>query len=54
MRADRPPRVFLTREDKIAAVADEVASRHRMGQPVLAATRTVEQSEELSRELAYT
>ena len=51
MRATRPPKVFLTREDKIAAVADEVASRHLMGQPVLAATRTVEQSEELSREL---
>ena len=52
MRVNHPPKVFLTREDKIAAVADEVAARHRMGQPVLAATRTVEQSEELSRELA--
>ena len=52
MRVTRPPKVFFTREDKIAAVADEVATRHRMGQPVLAATRTVEQSEELSRELA--
>ena len=50
-RANPLPRVFLTREDKIEAVADEVAARHRMGQPVLAATRTVEQSEELSREL---
>ena len=48
MRAILPPKVFLTREDKVAAVADEVALRHRMGQPVLAATRTVEQSEELS------
>ena len=52
MRVNLPAKVFLTREDKIAAVADEVASRHRMGQPVLAATRTVEQSEELSGELA--
>ena len=51
LRANPHPRVFLTREDKLAAVADEVAARHRMGQPVLAATRTVEQSEELSREL---
>ena len=50
-RAILPPKVFLTREDKLAAVADEVALRHRMGQPVLAATRTVEQSEELSSEL---
>ncbi len=52
LRAGRPPKVFLTRKDKLAAVADEAAARHRMGQPVLAATRTVEQSEELSRELA--
>ena len=52
MRVNCPPKVFLTQQDKIAAVVDEVASRHRMGQPVLAAARTVEQSEELSRELA--
>ncbi len=52
MRVNLPPKVFLSREDKIAAVADEVASRRGMGQPVLAATRTVVQSEELSRELA--
>ena len=52
MRSTRSPKVFLTRQDKLAAVADEIVSRHRMGQPVLAATRTVEQSEELSRELA--
>ena len=51
-RVNQPPKVFLTHEDKIAAVVGEVASRHLMGQPVLAATRTVEQSEELSRELA--
>ncbi len=51
-RATTHPKVFLNREDKLAAVADEVAMRHRMGQPVLAATRTVEQSEELSRELS--
>ena len=51
MRANLPVRVFPSRKDKIAAVADEVADRHRMGQPVLAATRTVEQSEELSSEL---
>ena len=52
MCVNRSPKVFLTRQDKIAAVADEVALRHRMGQPVLAATRTVEQSEDLSGELA--
>ena len=52
MRVNLPARVYPSREDKMAAVADEVASRHRMGQPVLAATRTVEQSEELSGELS--
>ena len=49
MRTDLPPKVYLERQDKLAAVVDEVAARHRMGQPVLAGTRTVEQSEELSR-----
>ena len=47
-----PPKVYLTRNDKIAAVVDEAEDRHLMGQPVLVAARTVEQSEELSRELA--
>ena len=51
MRVNCSPKVFLTRQDKIAAVVDEIISRHRVGQPVLAATRTVEQSEELSGEL---
>ena len=48
-RFDRPPVVYLTREDKLAAVVDEIAARHRTGQPVLAGARTVEQSEELGR-----
>ena len=51
VRTVRTPHVYLTREDKVAAVAAKVADRHRMGQPVLVAARTVEQSEELSREL---
>lgn len=48
-RANRPPVVYATREEKLAAVVDEIAARHRMGQPVLAGARTVEQSEELGR-----
>ena len=48
-RVNRPPVVYETTEDKLAAVVDEVAARHRTGQPVLVGTRTVEQSEELSR-----
>ena len=50
-RSVLPAKVYLSREDKIAAVIDEVATRHAMGQPVLLAARTVEQSEELSGEL---
>ena len=46
-RVSLPPRVYLTREEKLAVVVDEVAARHRTGQPVLVGTRTVEQSEEL-------
>ncbi len=48
-RVSRPPLVYETREDKLAAVVDEVQARHRTGQPVLVGTRTVEQSEELCR-----
>ncbi len=51
LRSVHPPRVYLSREDKIATVVDEVAARHSMGQPVLLAARTVEQSEELRGEL---
>ena len=47
-RSNRPPVVYATSEEKLAAAVDEIAARHRMGQPVLASTRTVEQSEELS------
>ena len=48
LRTSIPPAVYLSREDKLAAVVDEVEARHRTGQPVLVGTRTVEQSEELA------
>ena len=48
-RFDGPPAVYLTRDDKLAAAVVEIAARHRTGQPVLASTLTVEQSEELGR-----
>ena len=51
MRVDLGYKVYLNRRDKISAIVDEVIFRHRMGQPVLVGTRTVEQSEELSRHL---
>ena len=52
MRVDLGYRVYLNRRDKISAMVDEVIFRHRTGQPVLVGTRTVEQSEELSRYLS--
>ena len=52
LRVNRPPVVYLDRQAKLAAVLDEVAARHRTGQPVLVGTRTVEQSEELGGRLA--
>jgi preprotein translocase subunit SecA len=47
-----PDRVFVNRETKLAAVAREVAARHRTGQPVLVGTRTIENSEALAAVLA--
>ena len=52
MRVDLGPKVFLTKEDKLGALVDEVVSRHRSGQPVLVGTGSVEQSEDVSRRLA--
>ena len=48
MRVAGEPVVYLDRESKLAAVVDQVAARHRTGQPVLVATGTVEQSAEMS------
>ena len=48
-RVDRPPRVYATRSEKLDAIVEEVAYWNRMGRPVLVGTRTVEQSEEISR-----
>ena len=51
-RAARPPVVYETRDDKLAAIAGEVEARYRTGQPVLVGTRTVEQTDELGGLLA--
>ena len=51
LRSVLPPKMYLSRGCKTAAVIDEVAARHGMGQPVLLVSRTVEQSEDLSAEL---
>ena len=49
IREDREDYVFLTRQDKLRAVVDEVGRRHAKGQPVLVGTTSVEASEELDR-----
>ena len=41
---NRQPLLYETKEDKLAALVDEVEARHRTGQPVLVGTRTVEQT----------
>ncbi|MCY4529399.1 MAG: hypothetical protein OXD46_10275 [Chloroflexi bacterium] len=48
-RVDRPPRVFAARSEKLGAIVDEVTYWNSMGRPVLIGTRTVEQSDEISR-----
>ena len=48
MRVDSGYRVYAARHHKLAAVVDEVESCRRVGRPVLVATATIEQSEEIS------
>ena len=44
-------RIFQTREAMFTAIADDISRRHANGQPVLAGTRTIRESESLSEEL---
>jgi preprotein translocase subunit SecA len=44
-RLDRPDLVYKTETGKFTAVADEIAARHKLGQPVLVGTTSVEKSE---------
>ena len=48
MRVDSGYRVYAARDHKLAAVVDEVEACRRVGRPVLVATLTIEQSEEIS------
>ncbi len=50
-RTIEPERVFQTREAMFTAIADDIAARHGTGQPILAGTRTIRESEALSAEL---
>jgi preprotein translocase subunit SecA len=47
-RMDQPDLVYRTEEAKYEAVADDLAERHRKGQPVLVGTVSVEKSEYLA------
>lgn len=50
-RRELPAKVFLTHEEKLAAIVDEVAAIHATGQPVLIGTRSIDKSESLSSRL---
>ena len=47
-RADEDDKIFKTEEGKFKAIADEVAERYKLGQPVLVGTISIEKSEALS------
>ncbi|HLU56274.1 MAG TPA: preprotein translocase subunit SecA [Pseudonocardia sp.] len=49
IRKDQPDLIYKTEEAKFAAVAADIAERHRKGQPVLVGTTSVEKSEYLSK-----
>src|SRR5699024_2533957 len=48
---DQPDLVYRTEEAKFDAVVDDIAERHRAGQPVLVGTTSVAKSEYLSEQL---
>lgn len=49
VRVDHPDACYRTRKSKLTALADETATRHATGQPVLIGTVSVEESEAISR-----
>ncbi len=52
LRIENPDVVFRTAKEKYHAVADEIATLHEKGQPVLVGTTSIEKSELLSQILA--
>lgn len=50
-RIDQPDLIFPTFEGKMRAVIEDIVERHRVGQPVLVGTTSVEKSELVSRML---
>ena len=51
LRADQADLVYRTEEAKYDAVVEDIAERHRKGQPILVGTVSVEKSEHLSGKL---
>ncbi|MBW0118845.1 preprotein translocase subunit SecA, partial [Pseudonocardia abyssalis] len=49
VRKDQPDLIYKTEEAKFEAVADDIAEKHKVGQPVLVGTTSVEKSEYLSK-----
>ena len=49
VRDDRNDQIFKTKDEKFAAVVEDIAERHTLGQPVLVGTISVEVSEHLSQ-----
>jgi preprotein translocase subunit SecA len=51
IRVDHPDRLFRTKAGQYAALLDEIAAVHATGQPLLVATRTVEEAQQVSAQL---
>jgi preprotein translocase subunit SecA len=51
IRVDHPDRLFRTKSGQYAALLDEIATVHATGQPLLVATRTVEEAQQVSAQL---
>ncbi len=52
VRADHADKIYMSEEDKMQAIVEEVKTRHASGQPVLIGTTSIESSEKLSKHLS--
>ena len=52
IRVDHPDRLFRSKAGQYAALLTEIAAVHATGQPLLVATRTVEEAQQLSAQLS--
>ncbi len=50
-REDKEDLFFINAKEQLAAALEDVVERHKRGQPVLVVTSTIEDTEEISREL---